>query len=61
MGGYLNYMYVFVCGNCLAKTLFFTFNRSVSNAQIFFAKYIFAMVPIKEYKKNLKVLHFALN
>ena len=34
--GYLNYMYVFVCGNCLAKTLFFTFNRSVSNAQFFF-------------------------
>ena len=23
MGGYLNYMYVFVCGNCLAKTYFF--------------------------------------
>ena len=35
MGGCLNYMYVFVCDNCLAKTLFFTFNRSVSNAQSF--------------------------
>ena len=23
MGGYLNYMYVFVCGNCLAKTYCF--------------------------------------
>ena len=38
MGGYLNYMYVFVCSNCLAKTLFFTFNRSVNNAQFFFCQ-----------------------
>ena len=39
MGGYLNYMYVLVCGNCLAKTYcFFIFNRSVSNAQILFSE-----------------------
>ena len=39
MGSYLNYMYAFVCGNCLAKTFFFfTFNRSVSNAHFFFCQ-----------------------
>ena len=34
--------------------LFFTFNRSVNNAQFFSAKYMFAMVPTKEERKNLK-------
>ena len=60
--GWVFKLYVRFCVWQLSgKNIVFTFNRSVSNAQIFFAKYIFAMVPIKEYKKNLKVLHFALN
>ena len=39
--------------------LFVTFNRSVSNAPIFFAKYMLAMVPTKGYRKSLKkLIHF---
>ena len=51
MGGYLNYMYVFVCGNCLAKT--YCFLPSIGQLTMpncfFFAKYMLAMVPTKEY------------
>ena len=36
------------------KHIVFTFNRSVSNAQFFSTKYMLAMVPTKEYRKNLK-------
>ena len=55
MDGYLNYMYVFAYGNCLAKT--FCFLPSIGQfamPQIFSAKYMFAMVPTKEYRKKLK-------
>ena len=52
MGGYLNYMYVFVCGNCLAKT--YCFLPSIGQLTMpifffffFFVKYMFAMVPNK--------------
>ena len=55
MGGYLNYMYVFVCGNCQAKAYCFLPSRSVSNAHHFSAKYMFAMVPTKEYRKSLYI------
>ena len=51
MGGYLNYIYVFVYGNCLAKT--YCFLPSIGQLSMpnlsFFAKYVFAMVPRKEY------------
>ena len=55
MGGYLNYMYVFVCGNCLTKT--YCFLPAIGHLTMpnfilfyfFFAKYMFAMVPTKEY------------
>ena len=50
MGGYLNYMYAFMCGNCLAKT--YCYLPSISQLAMpdfFSAKYMFAMVPTKEY------------
>ena len=50
MGGYLNYIYIFVCGKCLAKT--YCFLPSIGHLTMpnfFSAKYIFAMVPTKEY------------
>ena len=53
MGGHLNSMYVFVCGNW-QKHIVFTFNRSVTNAQFFSAKYMFTMIPKKEHRKNSK-------
>ena len=57
MGGYLNYMYVFVCGNCLAKTYCFLPSiGQLTMPNFFSAKYMFAMVPTKEYRKNLKKL-----
>ena len=50
MGGYLNYMYAFVCGNCLAKTYCFLPSiGQLTMPNFFFAKYMFAMVPTKEY------------
>ena len=55
MGGYLNYMYVFVCGNCLAKTYCFLPSiGQLTMPNFFSAKYMFAMVPTKEYRKKLK-------
>ena len=58
MGGYLNYMYIFVCGNRLAKT--YCFLPSIVQLKMpkfFSAKYMFAMVPTKEYRKNLKKIY----
>ena len=51
MGGYLNYMYAFVCGNCLAKTYCFlpSIGQLTMPNFIFIAKYIFEMAPTKEY------------
>ena len=52
MGGYLNYMSVFVSGNCLAKTYCFwpsIGQLTMPNFFFFFAKYMFAMVPTKGY------------
>ena len=55
MGGYLNYMYIFVWGNCLAKTYcFFPSIGQLAMPSFFPSKYMFAMVPTKEYRKNLK-------
>ena len=55
MGGYLNYMYVFVYGNCLAKKYCFLPSiGQLAMPKFFSAKYMFAMVPTKEYRKNLK-------
>ena len=55
MDGHLNYMYAFVCGNCLAKKFcFLPLIGQLAMPQIFSAKYIFAVVPTKEYRKNLK-------
>ena len=55
MGGYSNYMYVFVCGNCLAKIYCFLPSiGQLAMLKLFSAKYMFAMVPTKEYRKNLK-------
>ena len=55
MGGYLNYMYVFVCGNCLAKK--YCFLPSIGQLAMpifFFDKYMFAIVPTKECRKKFK-------
>ena len=50
MGRYLNYMYVFVCGNCLAKTYCFLPSiGQLTKPNFFSAKYMFAVVPTKEY------------
>ena len=57
MGGYVNYMYVFVCGNCLEKT-FFTFNRSVSNAQFFFCQIYVCNGTNKEIQKKLEEIFY---
>ena len=48
MCGYLHYIYVFVCGHCLAKT--YRFLPSIGQLAIpnFFVKYMFAMLPTKE-------------
>ena len=55
MGGYLNYMYVFVCDICLAKSYcFLSLIGQLAMPKFFSAKYMFAMVPTKEYRKNLK-------
>ena len=46
MGGYLNYMHAFVCGNCLAKT--YCSLPSIGQLvmlNFFSVKYMFAMVP----------------
>ena len=49
MCGYLNYTYVFVCGNCLAKTYcFLPSTGQLAMPKFFSAKYMFAMVPTKE-------------
>ena len=48
MDGYLNIMYVFVCGNCLAKTYCFLPSiGQLAMPKFIFAKYMFAMVPTK--------------
>ena len=49
MGGYLNYMYAFVCGNCLAKTYCFLPSIGQLTMPNFFLPNMFAMVPTKEY------------
>ena len=56
MNGYLKYMYVFVCGNYLAKI--YCFLRSTGQLAIlnfFSAKYMFVMVPTKEYRINVYI------
>ena len=53
MGGYLNYMYVFVCDNSVAKA--YCFLPSIGQLAVtnfFSAKYMFALVPTKEYRKK---------
>ena len=56
MGGYLNYMYVFVCGNCLTKTYWFLPSiGQLAMSKFFSAKCKFAIVPTKEYRKNLRI------
>ena len=53
MGGYLNYMYVFVCGNCLTKTYCFLPSiDQLAMPEFFSAKYMFAMVPTKNIEKT---------
>ena len=55
MGGYLNYMCVFVRGNCPAKTYcFLPLIGQLTMPKFFSDKYMFAMLPTKEYRKNLK-------
>ena len=55
MGAYLNYTYVFMCGNCLTKTYcFLSLTGQLAMPKFFSAKYMFAMVPTKEYRKKLK-------
>ena len=55
MGGYLSYVYVFVCGNCLAKTYCFLHSiGQLAMPKFFSAKCMFVMAPTKEYRKNLK-------
>ena len=55
MGRYLNYMYVFVCDNCLAETYCFLPSiGQLAMPRFFSTKHMFAMVPTKEYRKNLK-------
>ena len=55
MGGDLNYMYVFVCAYCLAKIYCFLPSiGQLAMPKFFSAKYMFAMVPAKEYRKNVK-------
>ena len=49
IGRYLNYMYVFVCGNCLAKTYCFLPSIGQLTMPNFFLPNMFAMVPTKEY------------
>ena len=46
--GFKLYVRFCVCILSGKNILFFTFNRSVSNAQFFFVKYMFAMLPTKE-------------
>ena len=48
MGGYLHYIYVFVCGHCLAKTYCFLPSIGQLAMPNFFVKYMFAMLPTKE-------------
>ena len=55
MGGYLHYIYVFVGGQYMAKTYCFLPSiGQLAMPNFFSAKYMFAMVPTKEYGKNLK-------
>ena len=55
MGGYLNYMYVFVCGNCLAAIYCCLSSiGQLAMPNFFSAKYMFAMIATKEYRKDLK-------
>ena len=56
MSGYLKYMYVFVCGNYLPKI--YCFLRSAGQLampKFFSAKYMFVMVPTKEYRINVYI------
>ena len=48
MGGYLHYIYVFVGGQCMAKTYCFLPSIGQLAMPNFFVKYIFAMVATKE-------------
>ena len=55
MGGYLNYMYDFVCGNRLLKTYcFLPLICHLAMPKCFSGKYMFTVLPTKEYRKNLK-------
>ena len=47
MGGYLHYIYVFVCGHCLANSYYLTSIGQLAMPN-FFVKYMFAMLPTKE-------------
>ena len=50
MGLYLSYIYLFVCANCLAKTYCFLASiGQLTKPSFFSAKYMFAVVPTKEY------------
>ena len=53
MGGYLYYIYVFVSPLSGKNILFFTFNRSVRNAQCFCEIYV-CNVTNKRIKKKLE-------
>ena len=54
MGGYLNYMYVFVCGNCLAKTYCFLPSIGQLAMPNFFCQIYVCNVTNKRIKKKLE-------
>ena len=48
-------MYVFVCDNCLAKTYCFLPSiGQLAMPKLSSVKYMLAIVPLKEYRKNVK-------
>ena len=53
MGGYLNYMYDFVCGNCLAKTYCFL----LSTGQLAMPKFFFCQRYVCNGTNKRKLLH----
>ena len=54
MGGYLNHMYVFVCGNCLAKTYCFLPSIGQLAMPNFFCQIYVCNVTNKRIKKKLE-------
>ena len=58
MGGHLNYMYDFVCGNYLEKIYcFLPSTGQLAMPNIFSAKYMFVMVATKENRKTYIFTH----